>query len=72
MSCQAGPWREKAQDVSKGERIVTSAENEHRRLIARHLFDALSAQYPDKYVNLVLPRNEAGDVPDLTVPKSEG
>jgi hypothetical protein len=51
---------------------VTSAENEHRRLIARHLFDALSAQYPDKYVNLVLPRNEAGDVPDLTVPKSEG
>ena len=45
---------------------------EHRRLIARRLFDALSAQYPNKYVNLVLPRNEADDVRDLTVPKSEG
>jgi hypothetical protein len=52
--------------------IVTPAEIEHRRLVARHLFDALSAQYPNKYVALVLPRNEADDVPDLTVPKSEG
>jgi hypothetical protein len=26
--------------------IVTPAEIEHRRLVARHLFDALSAQYP--------------------------
>jgi hypothetical protein len=49
---------------------VTRAE--HRRLVARRLFDALSAQYPTKYVTLVLPRNEADDVPDLTVPKSEG
>jgi hypothetical protein len=55
-------------DSSKKERIVTRAE--HRRLIARRLFDA-SAQYPNKYVNLVLPRNEADDVLDLTVPKSE-
>jgi hypothetical protein len=52
--------------------IVTPAEIEHRRLVARHLFDALSAQYPNKYVTLVLPRNEADDAPDLTVPKSEG
>ena len=57
-------------DSSKKERIVTRAE--HRRLIARRLFVALSAQYPNKYVNLVLPRNEADDVPELTVPKSEG
>jgi hypothetical protein len=70
ICCQAAPWREKTQDVSKKERIVTRAE--HRRLIARRLFDALSAQYPNKYVNLVLPRNETDDVPDLTVPKSEG
>ena len=36
--------------------IVTPAEIEHRRLVARHLFDALSAQYPNKYVTLVLPQ----------------
>jgi hypothetical protein len=52
--------------------IVTPAEIEHRYLVARHLFDALSAQYPNKYVTLVLPRNAADDGPDLTVPKSEG
>jgi hypothetical protein len=32
------------QDISKEERIVTRAEIEDRRLIAQHLFDALSAQ----------------------------
>ena len=52
--------------------IVTPAEIEHRCLVARHLFDALSAQYPNKYFTLVLPRNEADDVPDITVPKCEG
>ena len=41
------------------ERIVTRAEIEDRRLIAWRLFDALSVQYPNKYVTLVLPRNEA-------------
>ena len=45
---------------------------EHRRLIAWRLFEALSEQYPAKYVTLVLPSNEADGVSDLTVPKSEG
>ena len=44
----------------------------HGSVVARHLFDALSAQYPNEYVTLVLPRNEADDVPDITVPKCEG
>jgi hypothetical protein len=68
--CHAAPWREEAQDVR--ERIVTRAEIEVRHVIARHLFDALSAKYPDKYVTLVLPRDAADDASDLSVPKSEG
>jgi hypothetical protein len=52
--------------------IVTPAEIEHRRLVAQHLFDALSAQYPNKYVTLVLPRDAADDVPDITFAKCEG
>jgi hypothetical protein len=33
------------------------ARTEERRVIAKRLFDALCAQYPDKYIALIQPRD---------------
>jgi hypothetical protein len=52
------------------------AEIEARRVVARRLFDALSAQcaqYPDKYIYLIQPSHVAdGPADDPTVPKTAG
>jgi hypothetical protein len=44
------------------------AKIEARRVVARHVFDVLCAQYPDKYVALIQPRDVLDDPrDDLTV-----
>ena len=42
---------------------MTPAEIEGRNVVARRLFDALCAQYPEKYVALTLASLEPGIVP---------
>jgi hypothetical protein len=39
---------------------------EDRSVVARRLFDALCAQYPDKYIALIQPRDVVDGSPDLT------
>jgi hypothetical protein len=60
--------------LQQREHIMTPAEIEGRRVVARRLFYALRAHYPDKYVALsIQPRDVADDEPDdLTVPKTAG
>jgi hypothetical protein len=41
-----------------------------RRVVARRLFDALCAQYPDKYIALIRPRDVQDGPPDLTAGKA--
>jgi hypothetical protein len=49
------------------------AKIEARRVVARHVFDALCAQYPHKYVALIQPRDVLDDPrDDLTVAKTAG
>jgi hypothetical protein len=51
--------------------MTQHAESEDRRIVARRLFDALCAQYPDKYIALIQPRDLADDRPgDLTAAKT--
>jgi hypothetical protein len=38
-----------------------AARIEKRRVVAKHLFDALCAQYPDKYIALIQPRDVVDD-----------
>ena len=41
---------------------------ENRRIVAKRLFEALCAQYPDKYIVLIQPRDVVNDrlpAPDL-------
>jgi hypothetical protein len=40
--------------------MTTSNDLEAKRAIARRLFDALCAQYPEKYVALIQPTDAAG------------
>jgi hypothetical protein len=42
---------------------MTTAETEDRRVVARRVFDALCARFPDKYVALIQPRSLADDQP---------
>jgi hypothetical protein len=42
---------------------------EDRSVVARRLFDALCAQYPDKYIALIQPRDIVHGSPDLTAGK---
>jgi len=45
-----------------------AARTEERRVVAKRLFDALCAQYPDKYIVLIQPRDVTADrlpAPDL-------
>jgi hypothetical protein len=48
------------------------AKIEDRRVVARRVFDALCAHYPEKYVVLVQPRASDDPPDDLTVPKTAG
>jgi hypothetical protein len=46
-----------------------AGRTEDRRVVAKRLFDALCAKYPDKYIALIQPREVAEDrlpAPDLT------
>jgi hypothetical protein len=43
---------------------------EDRSVVARRLFDALCAQYLDKYIALIQPRDVATASPDLTAGKA--
>jgi hypothetical protein len=43
--------------------MIETAEIAARRAIARRLFDALCAQYPDKYIALIQPPNAANVLP---------
>jgi hypothetical protein len=43
---------------------------EDRRVVARRLFDALCAQYPDKYIALIQPRDVEEGPPDLPAGKA--
>jgi hypothetical protein len=43
---------------------------EDRRVVARRLFDALCAQYPDKYIALIQPRDVEDRPPDLMAGKA--
>jgi hypothetical protein len=46
-----------------GEQLMTTAETEDRHVVARRVFDALCARFPDKYVALIQPRSVADDQP---------
>lgn len=37
---------------------MTTAETEDRHVVARRVFDALCARFPDKYVALIQPRSD--------------
>ena len=43
---------------------------EDRSIVARRLFDALCAQYPDKYIALIQPRDVVDGSPDLMAGKA--
>ena len=43
---------------------------EDRSVVARRLFDALCAQYPDKYIALIQPRDVVDGSPDLMAGKA--
>ena len=48
--------------------MTRRVEIENRRIVAKRLFEALCAQYPDKYIALIQPRdvvNERLPAPDL-------
>jgi hypothetical protein len=49
---------------------MTTAEIEARHVVARRVFDALCARFPDKYIALIQPRAVANDRPlsELTEP----
>jgi hypothetical protein len=42
---------------------MTIAETEDRHVVARRVFDALCARFPDKHVALIQPRSVADDRP---------
>ena len=42
---------------------MTTAEIEARHIVARRVFDALCARFPDKYIALIQPRTVADDRP---------
>ena len=42
---------------------MTTAEIEARHVVARRVFDALCARFPDKYIALIQPRYVADDRP---------
>jgi hypothetical protein len=42
---------------------MTTAETEDRHVVARRVFDALCARFPDKHVALIQPRSLADDRP---------
>jgi hypothetical protein len=49
-----------------------AAEIEDRRIVAKRLFDALCAAYPDKYITLIQPRDVADvPAPDVTAAEAE-
>ena len=49
------------------------AKIEGRRVVARHVFDALCAKYPEKYVALIQPREVLDDPrDDLTSQRLRG
>ena len=48
------------------------AKSENRCVVTRRVFEALCAQYPDKYVVLVQPHFLDDPPDDLTVPKTAG
>ena len=56
--------------LQQRENIMTLTEIEARNVVARRLFDALRAHYPDRYVVLIIqPRDVKDHEPDdLTVP----
>jgi hypothetical protein len=43
---------------------------EDRSVVARRLFDALCAKYPDKYIALIQPCDVVDGSPDLTAGKA--
>lgn len=50
-----------------------AAGNEGRRAVAKRLFEALCAQYPDKYIALIQPRDVANELmpaPELATGKA--
>jgi hypothetical protein len=53
--------------------MTREAKIEKRRLVARRVFDALCAQYPDKYIALVQQGEATGErAADMIVTKTEG
>ena len=50
----------------------SAIEIEDRRVVAKRIFDALCAQYPEKYITLIQPRDVADALlpaPDVTAQK---
>ena len=41
------------------EHVMTQREIEDRRVVARRLYEALCAQFPDKYIALIQPHTQA-------------
>jgi hypothetical protein len=58
--------------LQQREHIMTPAEMEGRRVIALRLFDALCAQYPDKYIYLIQPCDLAEDATAADPPADSG
>ena len=58
--------------LQRREHIMTPADMEGRRVIALRLFDALCAQYPDKYIYLIQPCDLAEDATAADPPANSG
>ena len=58
--------------LQQREHIMTPADIEGRRVIALRLFDALCAQYPDKYIYLIQPCDLAEDATAADPPADSG
>jgi hypothetical protein len=43
--------------------LLSSGEIEDRRIVAKRLFDALCAKYPDKYIALIQPSDAGNGLP---------
>ena len=53
--------------------MTQEAKTERRRLVARRVFEALCAQYPEKYIALVQPGDATDQrIVDVTTAQSPG
>ena len=52
--------------------MTQETKSERRRRVARHVFEALRAKYPEKHIVLMQPGESAWQVADMTESTSPG